>query len=59
MSSQASIQSAVSEFQSRYDRLDILIHNAADFDISRKTPQYSADNIETVWATNRHRSGAC
>jgi len=52
MSSQASIQSAVTEFKSRYDRLDILIHNAADFDISRKTPQYSADNIETVWATN-------
>lgn len=33
-------------------RLDVLIHNAADFDISRKTPQLSADGIETVWATN-------
>jgi NAD(P)-dependent dehydrogenase (short-subunit alcohol dehydrogenase family) len=34
------------------DCLDVLIHNAADFDISRKKPQLSADGIETVWATN-------
>ena len=34
------------------DRLDVLIHNAADFDISRKTPLLSADGIETIWATN-------
>jgi NAD(P)-dependent dehydrogenase (short-subunit alcohol dehydrogenase family) len=34
------------------DHLDVLIHNAADFDISRKKPQLSADGIETVWATN-------
>ncbi len=35
-----------------YGRLDVLIHNAADFDISRKSPVFSADGIETVWATN-------
>ncbi|MBN2501570.1 MAG: SDR family NAD(P)-dependent oxidoreductase [Anaerolineales bacterium] len=34
------------------NHLDVLIHNAADFDISRKTPLLSADGIETVWATN-------
>jgi len=33
-------------------RLDALIHNAADFDISRKEPARSPDGIETVWATN-------
>jgi NAD(P)-dependent dehydrogenase (short-subunit alcohol dehydrogenase family) len=32
--------------------LDVLIHNAADFDISRKVSKISADGIETVWATN-------
>jgi NAD(P)-dependent dehydrogenase (short-subunit alcohol dehydrogenase family) len=35
-----------------YHRLDVLIHNAADFDISRKKPLLSADGVETVWATN-------
>ena len=52
MSSQESIKKAVIEFQSRHQVLDILIHNAADFDISRKAPQYSEEDIETVWATN-------
>jgi len=35
-----------------YRHLDVLIHNAADFDISRKQPLISADGVETVWATN-------
>lgn len=34
------------------NRLDVLIHNAADFDISRKKPLFSADGVETIWATN-------
>ncbi|WP_328793768.1 SDR family NAD(P)-dependent oxidoreductase [Heliomicrobium undosum] len=52
MSSQRSIKAAVATFKSTYDRLDVLIHNAADFDISRKRPVFSEENIETVWATN-------
>lgn len=35
-----------------HGHLDALIHNAADFDISRKAPALSADGVETVWATN-------
>jgi NAD(P)-dependent dehydrogenase (short-subunit alcohol dehydrogenase family) len=35
-----------------HNRLDALVHNAADFDISRKLPVPSEDGIETVWATN-------
>lgn len=35
-----------------YGRLDALIHNAADFDLSRTLPVLSEDGIETVWATN-------
>ncbi|MGP4068470.1 SDR family NAD(P)-dependent oxidoreductase [Halobacillus sp. B29] len=52
MSSQASIYQAVEIFKSKHSKLDVLIHNAADFDITRKTPEYSEDGIETVWATN-------
>ena len=33
-------------------RLDVLIHNAADFDIARNQPEKSVDGIETIWATN-------
>jgi len=50
MASQKSIRAAVDALT--YSRLDVLIHNAADFDISRKNPVYSSDKIETVWATN-------
>jgi NAD(P)-dependent dehydrogenase (short-subunit alcohol dehydrogenase family) len=38
--------------QNGYRHLDVLIHNAADFDVSRKQPAYSADGVETIWATN-------
>ena len=43
---------AVSLIKEKYEKLDVLIHNAADFDISRKKPQISPDGIETIWATN-------
>jgi NAD(P)-dependent dehydrogenase (short-subunit alcohol dehydrogenase family) len=50
MSSKKSIQDAVNDFA--YDHLDVLIHNAADFDISRKKATASKDGVELVWATN-------
>ncbi len=36
MSSKKSIISAVNGLKKRIDKLDVLIHNAADFDIARK-----------------------
>jgi NAD(P)-dependent dehydrogenase (short-subunit alcohol dehydrogenase family) len=38
MSSQAAVRRAVEEFLSRHDRLDVLIHNAANFDHRQKEP---------------------
>jgi NAD(P)-dependent dehydrogenase (short-subunit alcohol dehydrogenase family) len=52
LSSRRSIEAACEEFRAGHDHLDCLIHNAADFDISRKAPAYSEDGVETVWATN-------
>lgn len=52
MSSQDSILKATEQIKQTHDKLDVLIHNAADFDISRKARVLSEDEIETVWATN-------
>lgn len=52
MSSQNSIRDGVGLFAKSFDHLDVLIHNAAEFDISRMDPVYSTENIETVWAAN-------
>lgn len=52
MSSLKSIKNAVELILKEYSNIDVLIHNAADFDISRKTIEYSEDGIEKVFATN-------
>lgn len=50
LSSKTSIQSAAQFLIENLDKLDVLIHNAAAFDISQKVPQYSFDGIESIWA---------
>ena len=53
LSSRPSVLAGVDAFRGAgHDRLDVLIHNAADFDVSRTQPTDSADGVETVWATN-------
>jgi NAD(P)-dependent dehydrogenase (short-subunit alcohol dehydrogenase family) len=52
MSSQASIRQFAKEFLVRYPRLDVLIHNAANFDQTLKKPVLTDDGIETIFATN-------
>lgn len=52
MSSQQSIREFASEFLGRYGQLHVLIHNAANFDHTQKTPVPTEDGIETVFATN-------
>lgn len=52
MSSKESIRAAARKLGDLFKALDVLIHNAADFDLSRKTVVNSADGIEITWATN-------
>lgn len=52
MSSQASIKNFAEDFKAKYHRLDVLIHNAANFDHTLKKPTFTEDKIETVFATN-------
>src|SRR6266566_10067703 len=49
LSVQHSVRSAVTEFENRYDHLDVLINNAAVFTRQRTL---TADGYETMFATN-------
>lgn len=52
LSSQASIRQFAEKFRAQHPRLDVLIHNAANFDHRQKRPVPTPDGIETVFATN-------
>lgn len=52
LASLASIRQFVQAFQAKYRRLDVLIHNAANFDHRLKKPILTEDGIETIFATN-------
>jgi NAD(P)-dependent dehydrogenase (short-subunit alcohol dehydrogenase family) len=52
LASQASIHQFVAAFKQRHHRLDLLIHNAANFDHTLKRATLTADGVETIFATN-------
>ncbi len=52
MSLQSSIRAFAADFLARYDKLDVLIHNAAVFDVTQKQLVFTAEGRETIWATN-------
>lgn len=52
MSLQSSIKTFARSFLTKYSTLDVLIHNAAKFDIAEKEPVFTSEGIESVWATN-------
>jgi len=52
LASQQSIHRAVEDFKAEHHRLDVLIHNAANFDHTLHKPVLTGDGIETIFATN-------
>ncbi len=52
MASQTSIRQFVEAFKLRHQRLDVLIHNAANFDLTLKQSTLTADGVETIFAAN-------
>lgn len=52
MSSQKSICAFADQFKATHDRLDVLIHNAANFDHTLKKATLTEDRVETIFATN-------
>lgn len=52
LASQASVRQFAQAFLERHPRLDVLIHNAANFDHTLKKPTLTPDGIETIFATN-------
>lgn len=46
------VKKFVKEYAEKHGSLDILINNAADFDLSRKSPVITTENNETQFATN-------
>jgi len=52
LSSQQSIRDGVAIFNNNHSQLDVLINNAANFDISQKQPFMTDDRVEAIFATN-------
>lgn len=52
LSSLKSIRQFADTYQTRFSRVDVLIHNAANFDLTLKQPVLTGDGIETIFATN-------
>lgn len=52
MALQSSIRAFAAEFLARHEVLDVLIHNAAMFDIRQRERVLTEEGIEKVWATN-------
>ena len=52
MSSQKSICDFANDFKAKHDRLNVLTHNAANFDHGLKKATMTEDGVEMVFATN-------
>ncbi|MBE9510758.1 MAG: SDR family NAD(P)-dependent oxidoreductase [Bacteroidetes bacterium] len=52
MSLQESIENLSKELHNEYERIDVIIHNAAIFDLTQKERFITKEGIESVWATN-------
>lgn len=46
------VKTFIHDFTERFKSLDVLINNAADFDLSRKEPKITSEGYETQFVTN-------
>ncbi|PKM51406.1 MAG: dehydrogenase [Firmicutes bacterium HGW-Firmicutes-7] len=52
LSLMSEVKTFIKEYTQQYNDLDVLINNAADFDLSRKTPLITSEGNEAQFATN-------
>ncbi|HPJ01709.1 MAG TPA: SDR family NAD(P)-dependent oxidoreductase [Candidatus Limiplasma sp.] len=52
VSLKSSIEAFADKVKAQYSAVDVLIHNAAVFDIAQKERRLTAEGFETVWMTN-------
>lgn len=52
LANRSSIHTFTDRIHQDFGQIDVLINNAADFDISRKEREFTADGFERVWFTN-------
>jgi len=52
LSLQSSIRQFVQDYQTKHESLDVLIHNAAAFDVTQKEKLITGEGVECIWATN-------
>lgn len=52
MSLKSSIQNFANDIRKKYKVIDILVHNAAVFDIAQKKAKITKEGFESVWMTN-------
>ena len=52
MGLKASILEFAKQLRARFDTIDVLIHNAAVFDLAQKERQLTSEGVESVWMTN-------
>jgi len=52
MGLQKSIREFAEKVKAKYKKIDVLIHNAAVFNVTQKTQEKNSEGIETLWAVN-------
>lgn len=52
LASRASIHAFTDQIRQDFDQIDVLINNAADFDITHREREITADGFERIWFTN-------
>lgn len=51
-SSMSAVRTFAADVRSRFERVDVLINNAGNFDLSQTVPKRTPEGHETIWATN-------